>query len=389
MTPVLATTLLTATVVVTCGVLFLLETLARRDTLAGRIWSMAFLAGILTVVCYLLWAIAPDGRAWIAISFGNAALVATVGCLWLGASALNGHRLRWTVGAVLVLCLVTMAAALAEGPDGGDWAGGVAMFLSVAVVALGGAIETRRGRMGETILSLALTAVLGITAGYYLGRTVVFVVVGPDSTLFQTYFGGFTTAVLTVVLTIVAMMTGSILRGRDSARRRSEESEAVSAGGADVLAARAFDRATTAVISRAEANAELFALIVLRMDDLPQIGMAFGTAAQAEVAAQWRDGVRRYAPSMSIVGEGGPTTMLVALQPSTAGEARRIASRIHRRVIDVYTGSPETPTPVMGVGVAVSETFGYDGAALRRAAEDAAFVSAASPDASVVVAGLS
>jgi len=56
MTSLFATTLLAATVVVTCGVLFLLETLLRRDTGAGRIWSLAFLSGILTVICYLIWA---------------------------------------------------------------------------------------------------------------------------------------------------------------------------------------------------------------------------------------------------------------------------------------------------------------------------------------------
>src|SRR5690349_15488236 len=154
MTSLFATTLLAATVVVTCGVLFLLETLLRRDTGAGRIWSLAFLSGILTVICYLIWAISSDGQAWIAIGFGNAALVATIGFLWVGCRAYNGSRFGWSLAVVLVVCLLTVVAVLVEGPDGGDWAGAVATFLSVAAFAVCGAVETRRGRLGETIVSL-------------------------------------------------------------------------------------------------------------------------------------------------------------------------------------------------------------------------------------------
>lgn len=386
MTSLFATTLLAATVVVTCGVLFLLETLLRRDTGAGRIWSLAFLSGILTVICYLIWAISSDGQAWIAIGFGNAALVATIGFLWLGCRAYNGSRLGWSLGVVLAVCLLTVVAVLIEGPDGGDWAGAVATFLSVALFAVCGAVETRRGRLGETIVSLGLTAVLAVAATYYLARAVVFVSVGPDSPFFTIYFGNLATAVLTVVLTIVAMMTGSILRGDDPTARAAAEPAGTTAAG-DVLSAAAFDSVLTAITARARANRDLVALIALRMDDLPQIRTAFGSEAQEEVAEEWRRGIRTYAPAFAIVGEGGPTTMLVAFQPSTAGSARRTASRIHRRIVDDYTSRPDTPTPVIGVGVSLTESFGYDVAALRRAADDAAFVSASSPDASVIVAG--
>lgn len=388
MSPLFATTLLSATVVVTCGVLFLLETLLRRDTGAGRIWSLAFLSGILTVLCYLLWAIAPVGQAWFAVAFGNAAVVATIGFLWLGCRSFNRRSLSWGLIVIAAGCLATMIAALLPGPDGGDWAGAATMFLGVTAFAIAGAIETRRGALGATVISLGLTAVLTITAMYYLGRTVVFLTLGPYSDLFITYFGNLTTAILTIVLTIIAMLTGSILRGQDNGPRRGDDPFAVAPAGAGVLTAAAFDSAMGSIIERSRANADLVALVALRMDDLPQLGMAFGSSAQAELAAEWRRGVRAFAPSFAIVAEGGPTSLVVAFQPESAGNARRVASRIHRRVVDGYTANPDTPTPVMGVGVALSDAFGYDIGALRRAADDAAFVSASSPDASVIVAGL-
>ncbi|TDN93123.1 hypothetical protein [Microbacterium sp. BK668] len=386
MTSLFATTLLAATVVVTCGVLFLLETLLRRDTGAGRIWSLAFLSGILTVVCYLVWAISSDGQAWIAIGFGNAALVATIGFLWLGCRAFNSARLDWSLGVLLAACLGTVVAVLLEGPGGGDWAGAVVTFLSVAGFAVCGAVETRRGRLGGSVVSLGLTAVLTVTATYYSARAIVFATLGPDSEFFETYFGHLATAILTTVLTIVAMMTGSILRAEELTGRPAGEPASLASSG-DILGAAAFDRVLAAAMSRARANRELVALVALRMDDLPQIRTAFGAEVQAEVAEEWRTGIRKYAPGFALVGEGGPTTMLVAFQPSTAGSARRTASRIHRRIVDDYTARPDTPTPVIGVGVSLTESFGYDVQALRRAADDAAFVSASSPDASVVVAG--
>jgi GGDEF domain-containing protein len=388
MTALIVSTLLTATVVVTCGVLFLLETIVRRDTGAGRIWSLAFLSGMLTVVCYLVWSIAEPGRGWLAVAIGNGALVGTVAFLWLGCRSFNDRRLGWGFWVIAAAAFATMAAAIAEGPDGGDWAGAVVMFLAIAGFSICGLIESRRRPMGQTVISFALTAVLAITALYYLLRTLVFVTMGPESELFERYFGNLTTSIATTALTIVAMMAGSILRGRDPFPRKSAEYVGVSAAGADVLTAAAFEAALETIVSRARANSERVAVIALRMDDLPQIGMAFGSAAREEVADEWREGVRKYAPPFALVAEGGPTSMLVAFPPSSTGDARRIASRIHRRVVDDYTADPVTPTPVMGVGVALSDSFGYDVATLRRAANDAAFVSASSPDASVVVAGV-
>lgn len=387
MSPLFSTTLLSATVVVTCGVLFLIETLLRRDTGAGRIWSLAFLSGILTTLCYLLWSIAPTDQAWIAIAFGNGAVVATIGFLWLGCLKFNQRTLRWSVIVVAAACLSAIIAVLLEGPGGGDWAGAVVMFVFVSAFAVAGAIETRRGAMGATVLSLGLTAVLGLTALYYIGRTIVILTAGPESEVFRTYFGNLATAILTTVLTICAMMTGSILRRQDNQPRRAADAASVAAAG-DVLPAASFETVLAAIATRSRANADILAVIALRMDDLPQIGMAFGSGAQSEVTAEWRKGVRSFAPSFAIVGEGGPTSLLVAFQPESAGSARRVASRIHRKVVDAYTASPDTPTPVMGVGVALSDSFGYDVRALSRAADDAAFVSASSPDASVIVAGI-
>ena len=71
--------LMTALVVNVSGVLFIAETLLRRDEGAGRIWALGFLAAMLTTLAYTMWT--QDPSAWWAITVGNAAFVAGTGCM--------------------------------------------------------------------------------------------------------------------------------------------------------------------------------------------------------------------------------------------------------------------------------------------------------------------
>src|SRR3546814_7604335 len=86
-------TLATALVIVVSGVFYLVETLLRKEGAAGRLWAIAFLSGILSVLCYLVWSV--DASAFLAIAVGNGGFVATAGFLWLGCRAYNGRTLRW------------------------------------------------------------------------------------------------------------------------------------------------------------------------------------------------------------------------------------------------------------------------------------------------------
>ena len=72
----------TAVVVNVSGVLFIVETMLRRDEGAGRIWALAFLGGMLTTLAYIIWVQSPEA-AWWAVAVGNAAFVTGTGCMWL------------------------------------------------------------------------------------------------------------------------------------------------------------------------------------------------------------------------------------------------------------------------------------------------------------------
>lgn len=377
-------TVVTALVVVVSGVLYLLETILRRDGAAGRLWAVAFLSGMLTVLSYLVWAVDP--RAFVAVAVGNGAFVASAAFVWLGALAFNERRLRVPAVLVGIGVGVAMAAVLLAGPDGGDWAGAIPMFSAITVFALLGAIETRRGAMGRRWSAIGLTVTLAIEALFFAVRIVVFLTVGPESELFQTWFDSKNASLLTVTLTIVAVVVTSVLRASESNLRGQRDSYTLHVSLDGVMLPASFQSAVTTMMERAERAGETVCLVAVRVDDIARIATAFGPGEAEAVAAAWRTGVRRYAPTASMVGDGSATTLFIAFLTTSFGDVRRTASILHRRLLDDFGALGISVVPVVGVGIALTDRLGYDYALLAAAAEDAAGRSSTSPDASVIIA---
>ncbi len=374
---------MTALVVNVSGVLFILETLLRRDEGAGRIWSIAFLAAMLTTLAYTVWA--QSEGAWWAIAVGNAAFVAGTGCMWLGCRRFNGRGMRWS--SILVAAAVAGAAlAVAiEGDAGGDWAGALWMFVPLLCFAGAGAVECLRGDMRESRTAWVLGAVLGIQSLYYVSRTTAFVTSGPDSALFQTAFGTISTSYLTVTLTIVAVVVTSVLRAsRAPMRGYLREARAVDEE-QGILSEASFAVVLDGMCRRAERRFEPIAVTAVRLDDLDQISTAFGSDVAGAVAATWRAGVRHHAPTNAVVGQDGHTGLVVGLAIASPQEARRQAGAIYRGLFDDLGKVGGGVIPVVGVGVALSETAGYDPAELMLVAREAASRAAANVETSVLV----
>ncbi len=376
--------LVVAVVTITAAVLYLLESILRREIGPGRMWALGFLSGVLTVVSYLVWRGSSD--PWIAIAIGNAALVGVVGFFWLGCRSFNERPLRVAAVVMGALVLVVLVVTLSGGPDAGDWAGSEVMFGSIGVLAMAGAVESRRGAMGAMWSSLGLTVVLVLVSLYYFARTVVLLVDGAGGLFFQTWFGSGVTGIVSIVLTIVALTTATMLRSGRVTMRREAFPATLEVDSDGLLSARSLRTALSGVVGRAERGLEPLAVVSLRIEDLSQIAIAFGADEQASISAHHREGVRRYAPTISLVGEGCEGGVVVAFAPPSEAEARRVASRVQRRLLDDFAARGSAVIPVVGVGVATAQQVGYDADSLIDAAEDAARRSATSAEASVVVA---
>lgn len=379
-------TIVTSVVIVVSGALFIIETVLRKDSGPGRIWSLAFLAAILTTLSYLAWALDLD--PWIATATGNAAFVGGTAFMWLGCRSFNERPLRvpaYVTGGAVASAFV---AVIVAGPEGGDWAGAVVMFGALAVFALLGAIESRRGAMGRSPTSVGLTIVLGFQGLFYAARTVAFLVHGPESELFRTWFGSIVVSFLTIILTIVVVVTVSVLRAGAMGARILSDSSTLRVSPDGILVPNSFERALRDMLERARHSNERLAVVSLRIDDLPHIATAFGPLEAEDITREWRAGVRRYAPTTALIGESDAAGLLVVFQPSSIGDARRVASRIHRRVLDDFATMGTAVVPVVGVGIALTDSVGYEAASMLSAATEAATRSASSPDASVIIAGM-
>ncbi|WP_194408719.1 hypothetical protein [Microbacterium cremeum] len=380
----LSVMVITALVVNVSGVLFILETLLRRDEGAGRIWSLGFLAAMLTTLSYVVWAQLDD--AWWAVAVGNAAFVAGTGCMWLGCRRFNGRSMTWPsllVGAGVAAAAVSVAI---EGEAGGDWAGALWMFGALVVFAGLGAAECLRGALRASRTAWVLGIVLGLQSLYYVSRTTAFLISGPESTLFRAAFGTISTSFLTVTLTIVAVVVTSVLRAaraplrgylRQSTSGRTEDGIATQDEFAELLGS---------LCDRAASRSELIAVTAVRLDDLDQISSAFGTDVAGAIAEAWRAGVRHHAPANAVVGQDGSSGLVVGIAVPDAEEARRQAGAIYRGLFDDLGKVGGGVIPVIGVGVALSDAAGYRGGELVRVAREAAGRAATSVESSVLMA---
>ena len=128
--------IMTALVVMVAGVIFISETLLRREEGAGQVWALAYLAAMLTTLAYLGWAATPD--MWWAIAVGNMMFVAATGFMWLGCLRFNDRLHPLSSGLVIAASLAAFLTVIVDGPNGGAWAGAGVMFLGISIFRGGG-----------------------------------------------------------------------------------------------------------------------------------------------------------------------------------------------------------------------------------------------------------
>ena len=105
-------TVMTALVASVAGVIFIVDTVIRRDSGPGRLWAVAFLSGLATTVAYMAWSAGVGGPVSVAV--GNTLFVLVPGFMWLGTRRFNDRSARLAPGLLAVLAAATFVAALVE-----------------------------------------------------------------------------------------------------------------------------------------------------------------------------------------------------------------------------------------------------------------------------------
>ncbi|WP_420115043.1 hypothetical protein [Pseudactinotalea sp.] len=382
------TSLVTAVVVTVCCVLYLADTLTYAGNMAARLWTVAFSSGVLTAFAYMVWSFLPG--AWMSVAVGNASFVASIGFLWLGCRRFNRPDLRWATWVLTIAIGATFLATALEGPGGGDWAGAAVMLASIAVLSGLACFETRRAALLHLRPATAMTVVMGAVCLYYLARTFVFTLLGPESSLFSEWFGTPTTSLVTIILTIVAVTTMVVLRIQDQAATGAQRATKLALSADGLLDGRSFVQLLDAALSRHASRRSTAAVVRLELEGIDRIAEAFGTSESQRIAAHMRAGVLEHAPAAALLGWDGEAGALLYLADTSEPEAMRTVRRIAQLTLAGLHSLDAPVVPVLGIGVAIrTPSSEHSAAGLMTAAAQAAARSTDAADGSVELADLS
>ncbi len=313
-------------IVILCGMSFILNTTLRRNDLVGRLWSVAFVAGILETLAYTIENLQPT--AWWAIAVGNGAFVLAIGLMWSGLRGANTQR---PLAAVPFITSALVAlAVLPFGPHGGIWAGAAVMFAAAAAFGGLAAVEASRRLLRHSLNARTLSVVLIVVALYYAARTVLLLVLGPQDRIFADYFGVVPSTLIDLSLVIVATGSLSLIQVDRFGRSASAQPELGTATEAEGLIGRAQFQALSEVwLRRAVRDRTDIALILVKLANRDEISIAFGRGfSDSAVRLMGRVCVSE-APVAALVGRLAPHLFAVLLPMEANEDAERIADRIN------------------------------------------------------------
>lgn len=342
---------MTGVVTTTVGVVFISDVLRRHSEGAGRLWALSFLAGMLTIVCYAAASAYPG--AWGAIALGNASFVVVPGVVWVGAARYNGIGVARAAWIVLFGAIATFLAVALDTDPTDPWAGVEVMFPVTAAFCFAAAASARRAPLRTSPAATGLALMMAIAGGYYMGRLITFLALGPQATAFEVPFGSTTASVVTVVVTIVTASVLSVILSEQRTLTEARGGEALILAEDGVYDASSFGVLAHELAGRARQRGDEVAVISVRMDDLSRIATAFGSVEAEELRAMWRAATRGAAPSEAIVGVDPDGGLSVALAPTSVTRARAVAVQIRRAVHDEVMAAGMSVVPTVRVGVAM------------------------------------
>ncbi|AMB59411.1 GGDEF domain-containing protein [Microterricola viridarii] len=365
--------LASALIVVVTAALFIGSTIVHKDSSAGRLWAAGYLAGILTTTSFLAWQLSPE--LWWASAVGNAGFVAGTAFFWLGCRRHNGRRGPYWAAALG--SSVVFLAGVVAGPSDDAWAGAQVYFAAIAVFAVLAAVESSRGEMRRARGSRPMLVVFSVEAAFFTGRLIFFTVEGPDTAIFDLFFGSSALALVTMIMSVVLSNSMSLIRFAQGTRAesasRSDRRQIAHTcyTGDDVLTEGAFGRIVRDRLDRSEFHDEQLALLHFDLDDLSEINMAFGPAHANAILAKYTAVVRKFGPPHADIGVAGTGRLVVAAPFASADEALAMAAIVQRGLLEDSEVQLTGLRPTASVGIALTDYTGFDYGRLSRAARQA------------------
>jgi diguanylate cyclase (GGDEF)-like protein len=310
-------------IVILCGVTFILNTTLRRNDAVGRIWSVAFVAGILETLAYTVQGLQPS--AWWAIAVGNGAFVLAIGMLWSGHRAANGRRALTAVP--LAVGALVAAAVLLRGASAGSWAGAVEMFVATAVFAGLGFLETLRGWLRRSLNARIVGIASLVMALYYVARAVLLPLLGPSDVVFASGFGPAEATLINLGLIVVGTVGLSLLQMERFRRPGLDRPSGFEADG--LLDGERFRALAEVWLRRAMRDQTTIAFALIELANIDEINLAFGRShGDNAIRAMGRLALGD-APAASLVARLSRRRFAVLFPMEDEEDARVVAERIN------------------------------------------------------------
>ncbi|TFD61520.1 diguanylate cyclase [Cryobacterium suzukii] len=358
---------LNGVVIALCGVSFILNTAFNRNDSVGRIWSLAFIAGMMVTIAH--GATESGQMIWWAIVVANVTLTIAAGSLWAGLRRYNRRsRGFWVIATISVLVL---AATLVHGESADRWAGAAESWMALAVLSVFGALEAVRGRLRRNLSGRILAVALWVAAIAATARAIVFTVDGVTGTVFLTYFNTANVAALSLFLVVLMTVAASALRVQQASGRAVGDLTDGIHSAAGVLSAAAFAQAATDHLDRAKNAGVGLALIGADIDNLPEINVAFGRAAGDEAISRFAAKLRASAPVLAVIGHRASGRFLVLADAASAAEAHALTERIRTSLVDEPLKGASLIRLTASFGIADTFDHGHDLTALSVAVSTA------------------
>lgn len=349
------------------AVLFLLDAFLRQADVAGRVWSLGFVAGIVSSFSLTVASLYP--MAWWSSVISSGTMVFALGAFWSGCRAYNRRSpdLVW-IGFVAALLAAGTVFAFSAAANS---LGVVLPFVAVAVFGGLGLWESLRAPMRRHWTARGLSVIFAVVAIFFAARAAVVAFVGPEAEVLQTLLGRGASAILMISLTITTAVCMTILQS-ERVPRVGERGATIEFTSDGLLTKPELLQIADDWAERADFHGEQVVVLRFELDELESLGLAYGATAATQLSSDFGAIVRRYAGSHTVVADDGPGVVLVAGVYRRMSEALDSAEEVRQGLREERISSADGIHLTASIGAASSDHYGYDVMRLVDAATKAA-----------------
>ena len=360
-------TLRVSLAVVTLTLLFLFFFITYRKTRSAYSawWCSALLLFLTGSASYLL-----DGtvhQEW-ANPLGNTLLVGGAGAMWAGARSLR--RTSPKIWYLLAGPVVTGIVSIFDNPATNNWSGGP-VLLGLMGLMLG--LSSRELFLLEVDYSRVhrpLAYGSALLTIFYVGRLVVFLLQGPNSPVFATYFGSVVTTVLTTMVLVVASFT--MVELSNEQLTRDLRARATMDGLTGLLNRTAFMDLAADELRRLSNARTPAALVLADLDHFKTVNDRYGHAAGDVALQAFAQACIESVRSTDLVGRYGGEEFILLLPGVSPERAGDMTANISRRLQEKQP-QVEAKLPTVSYGITATRPGRADLKALVECADAALY----------------